>query len=677
MMLMEAEQSVGERVLEVLGRELGEVFPGYEWNARSKVRDPGYWRLVPTDLIENLKFRRRVLMKCAEDKEYRSAMRQACQEDVLFFLSVFCWIYEPRDRFDSEGRLLPKEIPFIPWSHQTPRIMEIRANLGVRDIGVEKSRGEGASWIGVLLAVDDFLHDARCKVSLVSKDADSVDKLDDMDSLMEKMSWELEMLPIWMTGRKRGVAGEFPIGWKRSTSDSVIFNVWNRSAVTGFASGEDVASGGRAKWILFDELAKFPPGKDRAAMASTQHVTDSRFFPSTPKGASGSYYDLMHRPSSMLKVKFHWTDNPTKNAGLYRMQRGIPEAVDSGNPLPSDYDPMSTDVVEMLDSLRSLGFKVDTTLRSPWYDNECFRGEATPQNIAQELDLDYGGSAYLIFDTFFTAKMEETVREPLHLCEMDFDYESLEPEIKLAEKGDLKLWIPLAADRRSPQGRFVIGADVSNGQGGTFSSASTLCVFNSQTSEQVAEWSNRLTPPGEMALVAIAIAKWFNNAYFAWEDNGPGGGLKSVVMRRGYQNIYYREMLGKKKRVKGTTAGWHTSEESKEAMFADFDTAVKHGKIILRSRRLLAETGNYIRKNGKIFHALIPNANDDASGVSHGDLVIAACVARQALLRRPRLSDAEWERQAEKEAPEGSFLRRNQEFETAEATKHDQWDDEL
>jgi len=130
---------------------------------------PDLWKRIPQDLEGNLRWRAEVNERCVNNKNSRDAMWAACEEDVMFFLNGFCWIYEPRPR-KVGGKPLPKQIPFIAWEHQAPVIQEIKDNLGYKDIGVTKSRGEGASWIGVLLAMHDFIFQPLSSIGVVSKD---------------------------------------------------------------------------------------------------------------------------------------------------------------------------------------------------------------------------------------------------------------------------------------------------------------------------------------------------------------------------------------------------------------------------------------------------------------------------------------------------------------------------
>ncbi len=117
-----------------------------------------------------------------------------------------CWLHEPRPMKDSQGRVLPEVVPFIPWPHQEPIILTIRQHLGFEDLGVVKSRGEGMSWIAVLLALHDWLFAVPgmrlVAINVASRTEEALDKPGDMNALLPKLDWELERLPGWMIGRR-------------------------------------------------------------------------------------------------------------------------------------------------------------------------------------------------------------------------------------------------------------------------------------------------------------------------------------------------------------------------------------------------------------------------------------------------------------------------------------------
>lgn len=148
-----------------------------------------YYRKVPKDRDENLKYRLELRERCKTDARVRRAVESACRDDVLYFFNAMCWLYEPRPMFVEVAgvrRKLPMVIPFITWPHQDTAIREIYENLGLEDVGVEKSRGEGMSWMAILMALHDWLFVDNCKIGLVSRTESAADDPEDSDSLFWK-----------------------------------------------------------------------------------------------------------------------------------------------------------------------------------------------------------------------------------------------------------------------------------------------------------------------------------------------------------------------------------------------------------------------------------------------------------------------------------------------------------
>lgn len=73
----------------------------------------------------------------------RRELREACAEDCLFFLQVFCWLYEPR--VTAPG--YPKKIPFVTFTCQDRAVETLIQAIGQEDVVVEKSRDMGASYL--------------------------------------------------------------------------------------------------------------------------------------------------------------------------------------------------------------------------------------------------------------------------------------------------------------------------------------------------------------------------------------------------------------------------------------------------------------------------------------------------------------------------------------------------
>jgi hypothetical protein len=582
------------------------------------------------------------------------------------FFSAWCYLYEPRPKIIS-GRKQPHVIPFIPWPHQEPVIREIDTYLGFEDIGLEKSRGEGASWIGILFSVRDWLFIDLAAVGLVSRNEKAADNPDDPDSLFWKIDWELTKLPKWM----------LPQDFKRNLADHTLKNNDNGSTITAYSATGDVASGGRKRWFLKDELAKFKPGEDRNAMASTQHVTNSRLIVSTPKGRTGVYAEIMHETSSMKKLVLDWRDNPSKNRGLYEYKDGKPVAVDPvNNPLPKNYcDPPDDEIRALLGRLKQKGFVLEGKTRSPWYDHECDRPGATPQTIAQELDRDYGGSKHRVFLEGFFKQADAETKPPVIVGRLTYSGEDLVARFDKTPDGLLHLWLKLDVNNRPPEKLYVIGADPSYGLGGAFSNNSAACVIDAGSMEQVAEFAVHTMPPEDFAEFCIALAKWFHNAYLIFESNGPGFGYAKRLLRRGYGNVYYRNDELKNSKSKQRKVGWWSSPDTKKIIIGEFDKTVRNGELKLHSDALVKECWQYVVINGEIRNESEAASSDDVSQKhSHADRVIAAALSLHGIRDRP-LIKRDSESRVSDNPPYGTLAWREKYHGDLAKADNDSWDE--
>jgi hypothetical protein len=171
------------------------------------------------------------------------------------------------------------------------------------------------------------------------------------------------------------------------------------------------------------------------------------------------------------------------------------------------------------------------------------------------------------------------------------------------------------------------------------------------------------------------LAKWLGGSYLCWEANGPGASFGRQVLLREYANVYYRRSMMHRGQAVTKQAGWWTDENTKEMMFGDLQSSVISNQLVIRSRHLLAECNQYVRKDGRISHPLSKNAAADSVGASHGDRAIAACVARQGVRDRPVANEESEEAIAPPNSPMWRFL----EYQRAAAGKvgQDGWTESI
>ena len=566
---------------------------------------------VPKGRDANLRFRHVLLRDAEGDATIQDTLTDMCRRDPLFYFNVFGWLLEPRQK---------RTLPFITRPYQDTNLQQIYDNLHLKmergehldDIAFEKSREVGATWMCIYFSEWMWRFHADTHIGFVSKNEDSVDNAKDPDSLMSKLDFAVRHVPWWMQVR-----------FDRSLSNHSLINLENNSSIVGYPASREVGRGGRKTFFFMDELHSIDAPKDMAVMASTQHVTDCRLVVSTPngrRGKSGAYYDFVTGDFDIVKITARWQDDFSKAAGLYRIVDGEVIIIDTEYTYPPEFEFVTEGP-----------FLVDGADRSPWYDRQCRRGAATPQAIAAELDLNFGGAAWTLFSQQIIAKAELSCMDPFIRGTLHVDAEG-EFQFVRHPKGLLKLWVELDTDGNPPQNtEYSVGADIAGGTGSNHSSNSSAQVFDRLTGIQVASWADNAMPPHRFARLCIALCKFFSNrmgrpAVLVPETNGPTGGqFIRQCQEDEFSQLYVRVVEGVVDLKKTTRKlGYHNSDGGKdilERMQAGLDS----GQCVIRDVAVLQECSHYIYKNGKITHALAQATDDEsAKGRAHGDRAIAA-----------------------------------------------------
>lgn len=590
-----------------------------------------YSHLVPKDFWSNVRWRLELRRLAARDRKLQQRLVQACAVDFLFFCNAFCYCFEPR-HVRVDGIDVGHEIPFILRPHQEEAVRDFYQYIGVRDIGIEKARGEGATWIAIVLSTHTWLFEEHSTIGLVSRNEDAVDKNDDPDSLMWKIDFELPMLPKWMTPKDHE--------WDRKSAKHVFLNLKNGATIIGYPATSDVGSGGRKKFFVMDELSKFRRPDDDAAMASTQYVTDCRFIIGTPLGAVGAYYKAMHDPNSnMIKVILDWKDNPARNRGLYRYRAGAMIPIDPPRfgRIPVGYE--DEFFASIKPKLLNRGFQIEDTVRSAWFDNECLRVGATPRNIAQELGRDYGGSTSRFFQLDVILRLQAETARPWESEGEVYDEEGgsfKRINFRKVKDGRLKIWGRLDELTLTPprNTQFVVSADICAGMGGSYSSNSVLSIVDKNTGIKFAEFASNIIKPEALARYAIRLCEFFcdskgHPAFLIWENNGCGANFRNEVMSTTFRNYYKRRAIDDETKKATKKPGWVTSKNSKQELLQKYATSLADGLFTNPNKLALEEMKAYVRTKENSIEFESADMDDDPAnqGENHGDRVIADALA--------------------------------------------------
>lgn len=567
---------------------------------------PGKWhKLVPKERTANLKFRLKLLRLCRKSAKYRAAIREACRQDILFWINAFVWQFNPR----KKGQLAVG--PFITWDFQDKAVEEMLWCIeNDEDLFIDKSREMGASWLCLIVFEWLWHFHPWQKFLIISRNEDAVDDRADPDSLFWKIDFIHENLPDWM----------MPRGWDKKAHRIKLSytNPENRSTITGQASTGKAGVGGRATAMFIDEFSQIR--EDYEVLHRTSDTTGCRIFNGTHKGQGTAFHELSQRVD-IRKLRMHWTQHPDKRPGLYRYNKEANqiEVLDKAYDFPPDFEFVRTEA--------PAGGPCPG-LRSPWYDKECLR-KGDPRAVAMDLDIDPGGSTSQFFNPLtIRSLIASYARPPVWEGDISYDPDSGKPEGLIEiPGGPLKLWLQLN-DGKIPRDKYGCGADLSTGVGAT---NSCLSWTSGTTGEKVAAYATPHIPPERLAVIACAICYLFRDeadrpCLFGWEHHGPGLNFGKKVVELGYPNIFYREAHASLAGGKiSTIPGWYPSNEMKLILLNDYRAALDARQYVNREESALKECLEYhYDPQGNVVHPEDVKSNDPTGArINHGDRVIA------------------------------------------------------
>jgi hypothetical protein len=600
-----------------------------------------YYARVPKGTLANIQYRRKILEHASEDYEAQRELWIACSRDILFYINVFGYTYNPK-------RPGTPYLPMITWPFQDDAIYRLQnCLLKGKDALIEKSRDMGASWLALFLLKHEWhFHDGQAFLALSRKE-DLVDKSGDPDSLFWKIDFMIEFDPKWLKPQKDRI-------------NLMFTNLANRSTIAGESTNSNAGRGGRKKAIFIDEYAAVENGDE--IDTATADTTRCRIFASTPQGVGNAFY--RKSLTSIEKITLHWSLHPEKREGLYRPAPKGPEIVD--HEFWQRFRREDGRYTDPRDANDIYKFSTEVPrgrfgLRSVWYDGECER-RASPVHIAQELDIDYQGSGFQFFDPGLIEKAKTlNCRAPDAVGRLEFDFDTFEPLRFIPDgRSNLELWTVLTdKGRPDPARQYAIGADISQGTG---ASNSSLCIADKVSKVKVAQFTTPHMDPTEFAKNAVVIGRWFNNALLCWEVNGPGTAFGNTVQDLNYSNIFFRRQednFSKKYTDKpGWVSGGSKGAATKQALLSDYRQAVQSGIFINRSAIALDECLDYVfDDSGGVLNAKSRNDADPTGAKdNHGDRVIADALCWK-MIRTPvgKKKTTQEELEATREPPRNSF----------------------
>lgn len=290
-----------------------------------------------------------------------------CAQDIIFWIEVFCWTKDPRRS--------PDILPFICFdAFQEEYLLKVQEHITHgKDLLTEKSRDMGASWMILYAMQHQWLFINGSDFKLGSRKEEYVDRPGDIDTLFEKLRFNLSKMPAFLMPKD--------FNWSVHSTYMKLLNPMNGNSMVGESMNVNFGSGGRRKAVLMDEFSKVERGTDKGAWTSTADVSPCRLPISTPFGSANKFAQLAQGTGEKIeKATLHWTLHPSKAKGAYYLNRSEKISIDLTHNSRAAFDLWNKKV----------------KVRSPWYDLEGER--RSQQDVAQELDINYLTSGNPFFD---------------------------------------------------------------------------------------------------------------------------------------------------------------------------------------------------------------------------------------------------------------------------------------
>ena len=618
------------------------------------------------------------------DPEIREEIKIICSRDMLFEIATFGFTSNSRDY-----RFCP-ERPFIPYEFQERVLLKLQSLIGIKDVAFPKSRQMGCSECCLLALEHPWRYMDRQKFLLTSKVKELVDGADEK-ALFRRLVFYWDHLPKFLMPEHKKILYSCE-------------NLENGSKFNGQATVPDIGRGAVLTAVLNDEAGEQDNAGEIAS--ATLAATNTRIYNSTPNGRFGKgkfFYEVCKNPA-IEKVWVHWSDHPDRRVGLYKLRHKITAVGKSTFTLGqmvsegeiarerktcSDFE-LSDPVKHLLPDdhdwkddydFHRLKFREGEKPRSPYYDHQCAR-EPNPKRIAKEMDLDFESSSEHFADGDDLERVNnEHCSAPMMRGEVLPDANSLTeglPRMKpifVKGGGNLRLWCEII-DGKPPEGSYSIGADISGGAGGKFSSQSSMVVWDNESGEQVAEWASSEYPPEEFAVKFVCLCKWFHNAFGCPEVNGPGGTnfIKKCV-ECGYYNMIRKPKAEFEVADRSSSQFGYHSNRGPQEIIGSLLAAIGDDKAKPRSEIIIAQLLEYEWKGGKVVHAGSMNSESGADfGKAHGDVAIAAAMGWLGVTKQQMLKcDKIVKPMATTDAPLGSIGWRAEEAKRAKTSERYVW----
>jgi len=265
----------------------------------------GFYREIPTQIQENIKFRIELHKLLATDKTLQQVFLELCRRYYPIFFSSTAWTINPQ--------LMPGERnqPFILRPAQIPAVERLNWCIdNKRDAGLNKSRKQGASEICCKLFAAKALLELDSHFIIGSRKKELVDNSGDPTTLFAKIDSVFSCLPSWWLE----LTGYDP---KKCRKDMNLVIPATNSSFSGDTTNENFAAGSRGTALLLDEFGRLDTATAKSIEGSIHDVADCVIYSSTHWYGLNHPFNLCLNKETTEFIELIWYDSPVEAPGLY------------------------------------------------------------------------------------------------------------------------------------------------------------------------------------------------------------------------------------------------------------------------------------------------------------------------------------------------------------------------
>ncbi|MEJ2648619.1 MAG: hypothetical protein P8016_09460 [Sedimentisphaerales bacterium] len=265
----------------------------------------GFFKSVPTNVVENLKFRIELHKMLSVDSKLQQIYFELCRRYYPIFFNTTAFTYNPQAKPDE------RNVPFILRPAQVIAVNTLNRCIDEgRDAGINKSRKQGASEICCKLFTAKALLEPKSHFIVGSRKESYVDNFGDDTTLFAKIDNVMNCLPTWWLASS---------GYndKCRKSMSITFPA-SESSIHGDTTNENFSAGSRATAVLLDEFGRVDYSVADAIEGSVHDVANCVIYSSTHwLGVHHAFNRCLNKETTEV-IELLWYDSPVENKGLYK-----------------------------------------------------------------------------------------------------------------------------------------------------------------------------------------------------------------------------------------------------------------------------------------------------------------------------------------------------------------------